>query len=849
MADNAKTTKAPKPSTEHTEESELNKASIAAAKLEAMLSSITNIPGVGLTTGVINRALIQKKFSNIPHERIKAGEGPNFQTQFDEFYSNDKFPPITSPTKTGLYVIESSPKQTTSPFSHGHAVAAYSNATSKAIGGTPVEAKLRVRMPFEGQLTNSVKKVTITPQGINSESMKDFAAPLLMAEYYSNSANVISVSLAENNPSMSSAKDRLKATKDITAYYGPHTVFALAAGNEETQEKAAFAQNGLRTHPNALLIGAANSWDTLNADGNPSHSYSLANYSAPGADVIMTATPPDARYAERTEYGIRHIPHRGTSLATPQAAATIAHLLQRFVKSPENPQATLSPQDVLLAIKNTAQPIHTLTKDSVAYDLKIDPPTESRSSRETTALTVYKIGQNYTSLEAGNGIFQPKAAWALLEQQEQAVREGKEKTIPRKNIIATTTPKTHKLESTASIRNLPKAFPTQLYIYNIDVPENMIADQIVLDMQSKSLGQKTASLPLNSRPRVFLQNPDRGIVEVRQGTGNSLYPDGVQSNPYVIARVAGMQGSAMKGKWTVLSSEPLNDIKINFDHAMSPEHVAARILPDAKEREKNLYRHTDFSAYPPKILDELLKPNSFIYAYDLSETGFPPNYTEVKLAEIAASDKATAQKLLKARFTTHPNYENIATAVETGNSKNILSAIVPERERFEFIRSIAGTASKESLLFLIKNGFASEKEPNTKTPSTALIEVVKQRHRNVEPDLIKAFLTTFGPDAQKEAHIQDSMGRTALHYARNAEAQSTLMNIDLNDQIAMKSKSRMVDIKDNAGQKYGDVSWNDLMNLPQNKTPRYAVKNIAPDANKVSNAPIVPAQSNTVQKK
>lgn len=798
---------------------ELKGAAEEAAKLESMLSLFSPVKGLGAVSGIAEMSEIQLRHAVIPKADVVAGEGKDFQKAFDHAYRFDRLPEVKTPTRTGVFIIEDTPKMVDekNPFVHGHGVAAYGMAASKAVTGKEFPVQLINRLPMEKELGLTLVGLSKTPSGgVERKLGTDLVQGILKKDIYDkNSVNVFSASFTVMNFELESKADRLKAAQKLEKYLPKNTVLVVASGNDETQLNPGMKHNAMRHLPNTLVVGAAHLQPVM-GPGGEFNAYSLTHYSAQGADIVMVATPPGARFSSTTEEGVRHLPQRGTSTAAPQAAAVVGHLLRRFAVSKENPDAVLSEQDVVLALKNTAQPLHLAVLDKVAYDIKVEPPTEKRFGRQGFAIQNYRIGEHFASMEAGNGIADPKAAWALLEKQEKAVREGKAKVLPRKDVAVALKPKAHDTVKKEKYAMLPEGGPGKYFSYEIEVKDKLVADQIVLDLKAGDMSRSMLTMPHSERPHMFLVNPAGDLIEVNPSTGCrmiQLDKKGLMmemKNDYLIARVAGMQGSAMKGTWKVLCSEKLEQIEMNFDRAMQPGHVGVTVKPDGKVVEDNLYRYADFTTYKRDVLDDMVQKDSSMLDFNLTKTGFPAHYTDIKLAQFTETDKKTAEQLVEARYRELKNRPALDKAVASGKPVKVLELLIPEEKKFEAFKAMLATEPKENILFLIKNGFAKVKEtvPKGTNPSTALMEMVKARGRTMEPELVQAFI-----DAGADLHAQDEKGRTVLHYARNAEVQKILMEPDLNG----KPGTRLFEVKDKEGKTYLEIPWESSMALPKER--------------------------------
>ena len=109
---------------------ELKDAEGNAIVIGSLLGTVTKIPGIEYAYGLAKRAEIQYRHALIPADKIKAGEGKNFQEAFDRLYQNQSLPEIKMPTNTGLFIVEDTPKTVNEkvPFVHGHGVTAYATA-------------------------------------------------------------------------------------------------------------------------------------------------------------------------------------------------------------------------------------------------------------------------------------------------------------------------------------------------------------------------------------------------------------------------------------------------------------------------------------------------------------------------------------------------------------------------------------------------------------------------------------------------------------------------------------------------------------------------------------------------
>lgn len=787
----------------------LRKIAPETAMLETVLGLTTPVKGLGTLIGAVRTGQTQAEYAVVPLGEVERGKWKGFQDAFNDAYKFDRLPGnIKTPTKTGVFVIEDSPVDASEklPFIHGHGVTAVALAAGKAITGKDSTVHLMNEQVFDGYVGKRIVDVKRAPTG-NARAMgPDLAHGILRRNYYDkNSVNVVSVSMVGINPELKSRKDRLKYNEQLSNHFGDNAMFVVASGNGITPMFITFRHNALRYHPHTLVIGAANQV-RVEGPGGPFNAYSATEYSTPGADVTMPAIPSiDARYAIATPNGMRHLPFNGTSSATPQAAnGIIAPLISRFAASAENPKAVLTPEDVFLAIKNTAKPIHAVIDSGFSFDLRVEPPTATQTPRKVVPVTNYEVAGHYAS-KHGNGEIDLASAWKLLERQEKAVKDGKAQVLQRKDAHVSLAPKEHTLGSDS------------YYRYKLNVEDDLYADRVILDLVSKELGKKMQLENADSRPRVFLTNPAGEMLEIEPSSAyrktvtplpGGFVREDLDGVPYVIGSAAGMQGSAMKGTWTVLSTEPLDQIDLNFDHAMQPGHVGVKIRRDPEEAKRNLYRHADFTAHSREQLDALVAPGSAMLKHDLSETGFPSGYTDMRLiSAVRGNDQKFALELVEARYNSMKHKDALVKAVKSGDGTKVVEALVPEGRKLQFFKTAIRTLSKEDAIYLVKNGFGDIKEEvkgprGEKRFNTTLHEYVKQMGEKADPEVVKEFLK-----AGADAHTRDARGRTPLHWARYHLVQGVLIDVDLNG----PQGTRVIDVRDDNGKNYMELPW-DLSN-------------------------------------
>ena len=424
------------------------------------------------------------------------------------------------------------------------------------------------------------------------------------------------------------------------------------------------------------------------------------------------------------------LPMSGTSVATPHVSGFETELMRRFVASPENPGARLSPIDVMLAIKNTAQPLHIVARDNKGYNFAHDVPKESVSpSTVLRFVSVHKVGDGYVSRGAGNGAVQFQDAWALLEKQEAAVKEaekaGERNLFERKELDFAIQPpeKASAQSSDAIIRSYPKIEKLikkvqSLHSYKFNVADNLVTDDIVVDAVRTEIVKHGAPLvddptrrPSNfnfrNRPTLYLVSPAGEVAEVFSSSG--YYIDSIPkvNNGFIMGRPVGMQNLPMQGEWTLLATEPLDKINVSFQQSMDPRHVGAMVVPDAKERKRKLYRYTDFTLLPKAQVDEMVLNPKFLETYDLSEVVLPAHYADIHLAmAVKNNQKDLANGLLHSCYGEKDKAE-LAQAVSDGDAKKILNLLIPAGERYEEFKKIqAAGASPDEVNFLYNNGFS-----------------------------------------------------------------------------------------------------------------------------------------------
>lgn len=589
---------------------------------------------------------IQRQHAFIPEGQYRAVEAPGFRESFKPLYR--RLPAVEHPTGVAVLFIEDGISPLSKVPMHGTAVAATGAAAWEALTGEPhLRGILYNRQPYEDTI-GSERKPLLSPP-VPERFKLDLAEPALKAWLKKASYHVVSTSTVHFNDALKNPADRDAGEKRLTEYFGENAVYVQAADNN-TSAAQELRHSAYRNHPDALLVGACQSVPATARPDAPRLMH-MENYSSFGPDVVCETSPLSAQYLEGLRaYSKTYESMQGTSFSAPQAAVMVQALLERFAVSPENPHSVLTKEDVLLSLRQTAQPLH------VREYLSAIAPENNKHLFENVPL-----GDHYASRIAGCGCIDMEAAWKQLERMEQAVLSGEAAMKPRQDV-------------SAPLKLQPELDTDGHYRYQVDMKEALHADMIVIDAQVRN------RLPFVMPGRMYLTGPQGGLLE--------LFPSDNAHDQYRIARSSAFHGMKLAGTWTLLSTEALESAQINFRQSMAADHVAVTHKPDEAARFRQLYRQADLKTISYEDIDgRLLQVNAdgkpAIACHDFSETGFPAGYLELRLLQLA-SDPAHKDHALALVSSGHPVFKaheaELRAAIGEGNTGSVFALLAPNEK-------------------------------------------------------------------------------------------------------------------------------------------------------------------------
>ncbi len=614
--------------------------------------------------------VIQHRHAFILEQEYRSGEAPGFRDSFTSLYS--RLPLIAHPTTVNLLLMEDGIHPAAKYPLHGPAVAATAGAVEEALTGEKhLQGILYNRAPYEDTI-GSVRKALLSPP-VPDRFKADNAEPSLKTWLRNATYNVVSTSTSYFNNSIITATEREKAEKLLIDYFGKNTVFIRSIGNDLGNELH-MRHSAYANHPQTLLIGACQS-STGPLPSSPRLIH-MESYSSFGPDLVCETTPLSAHFLKDFQsFSKTHQAIQGTSFSAPQAAVMVQVLLRRFAVSAENPNSVLPKEDILLALRQTAQPIH--VREYISFT--------STPNNEKQLLHPARIGDHYVSAAAGCGSIDIKAAWQHLERMEQAVKEGHGHIKPRRNLSANLLPQQR--DSDGNYRS------------QIKMKDSGYIDLIFIDadMQPRP--------PNEWRGSMSLVGPD--------GTKLELYPSDNAEAHYRIARTSAFYGVPMTGDWTLLSTKPMKSASIRFHGIMEPDHVSITHKPSESVRHYNLFKQADFRSISHKELDQLLLHKNkegapTIACHDFSTTGFPPAYLELRLLQLASNPahKEHALALAKSGYPSFKIQESaLTTAITKGDCKAAFALFAPNKDSLAELveRSFKSNDNVEIFSLLARN--------------------------------------------------------------------------------------------------------------------------------------------------
>ncbi len=726
------------------------------------------LPEVGRLIGI---GVVQNAYATYPWEYYEQGANPPLLNAIKN-QEPVPLPPIATPTTTGLFIVEDSsnvytPIAVITPRGvkiewevyHGFAAATVADATYQELSqNAPDKPPILVNRNLHEDRVGQAKITadSVTHNNAKASYVPDFAGPLLRYGYHQNQVNVFSVSQVASNVELQSAEERRHDTQQLQHYYGGNAVFIVARGNDAPNKLPRFRHSVVQNANHTLAVGALHA-EEAEVNGTSFPVRRIAAYSTYGADVAVALPDIKTGYTVMSKPVIRKfgpfdtdtplsvtedIPLMGTSFAAPHAAAGVAKLMERYVRSPENPDAVLTPEHVLLAIKQTARPV--AVEEIVPPVPPILDTLNAAKERTESTLPMARLAQltkingHYVSPAIGNGQADFHAASGLLETWEQRVRATEQETLKEGEAAAyvrerveaapiVVEPKTHTLTPSAREPGVAQAMPPQTmppvptkgmptptasddptkappgmqYVYTLQADQPLVAENIILDLQSVPLSKAL----LARDAKLALVNPQGECVElfpsacpsIEKGKepprGSPFLPEDILVHSgYVLARASSMQGTPTAGEWKLLSSHPIDRIALNFPDAMKPDDVGAVVKPDYSGQEQALFRNADLRGVAREELDRRFfsgaTPNAAPLDYDFIQTAFPESYLELRLLAVtqkahAATGKdkepflAIGKQLLETAYLGFDR-EGVRAAVEAADPKALLDSIAPD---------------------------------------------------------------------------------------------------------------------------------------------------------------------------
>lgn len=421
------------------------------------------------------------------HGTIKKAEyaSENFTSKYSKLHNR------TNEKKTSdaaVFVIEPIEKDNKD---HGIYVSAIAEATAKTFSSNklPVYHIIRSISPYE-LMNNSIKwpfhkEIELEFLDLTKSNFQK----VLLAHQYS----VISNSSRSHDEFLSSSFILENRIKVLGNFIGNASIVS-AAGN---LANTGIAHNALNIYQNNINIGAGIKYDGkyyLSPKSN--HSSTFIAPTAPEGTIL-----PGFYYREM----------RGTSAAAPYVASIIASLLQIFGDK-------LTPQDIMLALRETADPI----------------------SYKNTSISYYLFSSGHRiSDEAGPGLINAGEAYLLLKKRYEYIKSHNGYLKSRENISYEASPDLH-----LSSRN-------GFFEYRIEVNKTLWCDIIMLEFQGK-------------KADIYLTSPKGDRIKLQASKG---------INDYYFARADEFFKVAMRGIWMIESTAPLEKIRMHFYHAMPEGHV------------------------------------------------------------------------------------------------------------------------------------------------------------------------------------------------------------------------------------------------------------------------------------
>jgi|GEM_PF-5768430 len=679
---------------------DLKKFSDRLEPIKKMMSGST-VPSLAVTAVEFGgHVVIQNNHAFISEAEYRKGESPGFRSTFKLLYP--RLPEAKTPTKIAIIFSEDGMIDGVHHPLHGPAVAATGAAAWEAMTGDAHLPGIAFnRMPYEDAIGRE-RKPMLGPF-VPDKFKADLAMPVMRAWMKGSSYQVISISTSTNhyNDAIKSRTERIDGEKKMDAHFGENAVFIQCAGNYNDME-AGLRHTAYTHHPSTLLVGACQSLPVSFGDGADKKDFQvrhLESYSSFGPDLVWETNPTAATYiASRMPGETQYKVMDGTSFAAPQAASVVGAMLRRFARSPENPAAMLAKEDILLALKQTAQPVHCREIGS----------SHTTPVSISVGLPLYHVGKNWISEEAGCGSIDIDAAWKHLEAMETSVRDGKSQSLKRQTVQAEV--------PTLMVAANAKGH----YHYPIEMNSPLITDTIILDVKSRGLVNRFG----HSGDKLYLANPNGELLQ--------LMPSMDFPHQYLIAKTSGFHGIPLAGKWQLVSTAPVEHASISFVNAMEPGHVNVAVQPDHEARFRNLYRHADLRTLKAADIDVWMfmrndKNIPTIALHDFSNSVFPENYLELRLMQLASDpkDKEHAIALVNSGYVPfQPHREALLAAIERQDVKSMLAMLVPnDKAKSNLMEYTLDEREKPAIVsMLLDNGYAKARNHISTPYITRLVQ-------------------------------------------------------------------------------------------------------------------------------
>lgn len=652
---------------------------------------------------------VERQNAFYPPQDYLQGAGDAMRREITQ--QTPRLPPIPAPTKVGLFAGEDSsnswPYEETenknggnagkeSEIAHAYSTASVFNLSYQALSGNKNTSP--VKLLNRSMLANVTGWHLTKPLNHPHSYSLDSAAPFIRKTLDENTCNVFSISQTGKDTEMRSVEDYNRLIEKIDDHNGANAFYFIANGNNAATPTR--RHNALHHHPRTIAVGATHE-DVVQVGDRKIPVRRAVEYNEPGADIVCAIPNNNPGYAVSRKGAAESYALNGTSFAAPAAAAGAGYLLQRFAHSRENPEAVLTPETVMLAIKQTAQPVTVIGNGETAF-----------------LIPLTKINGRIVSGLAGNGQADFESAWQLLDRMEKRVRDTQAaeqegaaslpynlpKAYVRARIPETLflQPELHQ-ENGVTIKNRLNGNSCPVFEYVLRADSDLFADTVLLHLRSQLLSDSR----IRGDETLFLISPHGDRMGLNASAhGGEMHPNknrtDIVTTPcsYMMARVPGLQGVPLKGEWKIVSSQPLDEIVLSFPDAMQKDDVGMVVTPSRKPS-ADLYRHADLRQVSAGDLDRVFLGKDFLLGeYDFSATAFPNRYMEKHLAllieqsreagetgreETAALYAGRANRLLQTGYPGFRNPQALAAAIENTDPRaaihNLLLTPDTEAER------------------------------------------------------------------------------------------------------------------------------------------------------------------------